>query len=124
MSHKSNNRSWSSQGRDGLPDSLQGARELREEFEIARDPSLGDSHAIAGKSNTERRGEQDAGSEMIRRDKPFPELRPKSGIAQQSICHSFNNRWHAEQKRASRRREHTDAFDQAKHRSSRRRLER
>ena len=111
MNHKSNNRSWSSQGRDDLPDSLQRERNLSKEFEAARCPLVEDQSASARISNTDGRGVQDKGSEMVRKHKPFPELRPKSVMAQHSIRHSFNNRWHVEQKRASRRHEHKDAFD-------------
>jgi hypothetical protein len=111
VSFKSSKRSWSSQGRDGLPASLQQTQELRKEFDGARDPYSNMQREDKRKAEARSREEQGTGSQMVKLHKPFPELRPKSAIAQQSIRHSFNTRWHAEHMRASRRREHKDAFD-------------
>ena len=97
---------WSSQGREGLPDSLRNAESPRQEFNDARDPFARAQRLDMQRTEKERR-EQGDGSKMIKMDKPFPELKPANSNVQKRK--SFNNELKAEKEAADRAAK--DVFD-------------
>lgn len=88
----------SSQGRDGLPETLKHQDSPQQAFGEAVDPFARIQREAMLKKESQRRGEQDKGSLMIKTDKPFPELKPRH--AQAVLRQYFNRRWDAEVKRA------------------------
>lgn len=99
-------RNGSTQGRASLPDSLQRAESPRAEFDHARDPYISAQLGDLNKTEAERRA-RGQGSEMVKRDKPFPELTPDNDNAPRRAA--FSERWRAEQDRANGAAR--DAFD-------------
>lgn len=91
-------RSWDSQGRDNLPDSLRNAQSPYREFDMAAGGELRKKEWEA-MARTEAEGRRAGeGSHQVKADKPFPELKPKDHKTQ--IRESFNKNWLAEQRRA------------------------
>lgn len=88
----------SSQGREGLPDSLRDTESPIRAFDDARDPSLKRQRQNMEKTEKQRRDAIGGGSQMVKMDKPFPQLKPRNDNA--VIQKSFNGHWNAEIKRA------------------------
>ena len=91
----------------------------RQAFDHARDPYTSMQLKDMGKTETQRRGDSERaghGSEMVKKSKPFPELRPANENA--PIRESFNRAWLREQREArlaelERQREVQHAVEQA-----------
>lgn len=90
----------SSQGREGLPDTLRYQQSPHREFVDASDPFACIEREALQKTESQRRGEQHQGSLMVKMDKPFPQLKPKNDHS--VIRESFNRRWNKEVARAQR----------------------
>lgn len=103
-----NERRLSSQGREGLPDSLRNTKSPQRSFDDARDPSLRLQRQAMRKTEKQRRDALGGGSQMVKMDKPFPQLKPRN--AQSEIRKTFDRKWAAEQSRAKR--DIFDAIDQ------------
>jgi hypothetical protein len=94
------------------PESFRQAPPLHREFDLARDPFIAKQIRAMEQIEAQRRGESErsgGGSQMVKRDKPFPELRPKFEPA--PIRDTFNRAWLREQREArladlNRQREH------------------
>lgn len=74
-----------------MPASFRKAPSQRREFDHVRDPYIGKQLKAMEQTEAQRRGESERagrGSEMVRLDKPFPELRPK--LEQTPIREAFN----------------------------------
>ena len=99
------------------PDSFAQAPPNRREFDHARDRYVSLQLKAMEKTEAQRRGESERsgrGSEMVKMDKPFPELRPAN--EQAPIRQAFNRAWLREQREArlaelkrQRQREQQDA---------------
>jgi hypothetical protein len=91
----------------------------RREFDHARDPYLSKQLKALEQTEAQRRGDSERtgrGSEMVRLDKPFPELRPAHENA--PIRETFNRAWLREQRAArmadyERQREQHRAIEQS-----------
>ena len=84
-----------------MPASFRKAPLQRREFDRVRDPYIGKQLKAMEQTEAQRRGESERtgrGSEMVRLDKPFPELRPK--LEQTPIREAFNCAWLREQRAA------------------------
>lgn len=84
-----------------IPDSFRNAPQHRREFDQVRDPYYARQLKAMELTEAQRRGDSERtgrGSEMVKRDKPFPELRPKS--EQIPIRETFNCAWLREQREA------------------------
>ncbi len=83
-----------------VPDSFRNAPPHRREFDYARDPYIAKQLKAMELTEAQRRGESDrsGGSEMVKRDKPHPELRPEH--EQAPIRETFNRAWLREQREA------------------------
>lgn len=79
------------------PASLANLRALRPTFDQVRDPSLGKQRA-ARKTEAQRGEGGRRGSTMVKRHRPFPELRPRH--AQEPIRAAFHQAWVREQRAA------------------------
>jgi hypothetical protein len=94
------------------PESFRQAPPLHREFDLARDPYIAKQIRAMEQTEAQRRGESErsgGGSQMVKRDKPFPELRPE--FEQAPIRETFNRAWLREQREArlmelNRQREH------------------
>lgn len=83
------------------PDSFAQAPSSRREFDHARDPYISKQLKAMEQTEAQRRGESERsgrGSEMVKLDKPFPELRPAH--EQAPIRQAFNRAWLREQREA------------------------
>lgn len=102
------------------PDSFREAPPNRREFDHARDRYVSLQLKAMEKTEAQRRGESERGgrsSNMVKLDKPFPELRPAN--EQAPIRQAFNRAWLREQREArlaelerQRQREQQDAAQQ------------
>lgn len=83
-----------------VPDSFRNAPLQRREFDYARDPYIAKQLNAMELTEAQRRGESErgGGSEMVKRDKPHPELRPDH--EQAPIRETFNRAWLREQREA------------------------
>ncbi len=84
-----------------VPDSFGQVPPNRREFDHARDPYISKQLKAMEKTEAQRRGESERsgrGSEMVKMDKPFPELRPAN--EQAPIRQAFNRAWLREQREA------------------------
>jgi len=84
-----------------IPDSFREAPPSRREFDHARDPYISKQLKAMEKTEAQRRGESERsgrGSEMVKLNKPFPELRPAN--EQAPIRQAFNRAWLREQREA------------------------
>lgn len=83
-----------------VPDSFRNAPLQRREFDYARDPFIAKQLEAMKLTEAQRRGESErsGGSEMVKRDKPHPELRPEH--EQAPIRETFNRAWLREQREA------------------------
>jgi hypothetical protein len=83
-----------------VPDSFRNAPAHRREFDMVRDPYIAKQIRAMELTEAQRRGESErsGGSEMVKRDKPQPELRPKH--EQAPIRETFNRAWLREQREA------------------------
>ena len=83
-----------------VPDSFRNAPLQRQEFDYARDPYIAKQIRAMELTEAQRRGESErsGGSEMVKRDKPHPELRPEH--EQGPIRETFNRAWLREQREA------------------------
>lgn len=84
-----------------MPASFQHAPPLHREFDLARDPYIAKQIRAMEQTEAQRRGESGHsgdGSQMVKRDKPFPELRPE--FEQTPIRETFNRAWLREQRDA------------------------
>ncbi len=90
----------SSQGRDGLPDSLGKRESPQGEFTEASGPFGRIEREATRQTEAERQGEQGQGALMVKTDKPFPRLKPQKAHA--VIREHFNRRWEQEIQRARR----------------------
>lgn len=83
-----------------VPDSFRKAPAHRREFDLVRDPYIAKQIRAMELTEAERRGdsERSGGSEMVKRDKPFPQLRPEH--EQAPIRETFNRAWLREQREA------------------------
>ncbi len=83
-----------------VPDSFRNAPAHRREFDYARDPFIAKQLEAMKLTEAQRRGdsERGGGSEMVKRDKPHPELRPEH--EQAPIRETFNRAWLREQREA------------------------
>jgi len=88
----------SSQGREGLPNSLHNAESPRTAFDDARDIFLRIQRRDMERTEAERREAMGGGSQMVKKDKPFPDLRPKNDHGQ--VKDAFDRKWRSEQLRA------------------------
>ena len=79
-------------------------RSSRSDFNLAREDDPSQSHENAG----DQRGE---GSQMVKEDQPRPENRPPEEIARPVDREAFNQRWQAEQERASQQQGDYDRAD-------------
>ncbi|MXS77912.1 hypothetical protein ABF87_08030 [Nitrosomonas sp. JL21] len=83
------------------PASFQRAPSSRREFDQVRDPYYARQMKVMELTEAQRRGDSERtgrGSEMVKLNKPFPELRPKS--EQIPIRETFNRAWLREQREA------------------------
>lgn len=104
-----------------MPASFRKAPSQRREFDNVRDPYIGKQLTEMKQTEAHRRGEMDRsgrGSEMVKLNKPFPELRPK--LEQAPIRESFNRAWLREQREARladlyRQREERLAIERSEH---------
>ncbi|MGH8764015.1 MAG: hypothetical protein ACREUR_12445 [Nitrosospira sp.] len=83
------------------PESFRQAPPLHREFDLARDPYIGKQIRAMEQTEAQRRGDSErsgGGSQMVKRDKPFPELRPE--FEQAPIRETFNRAWLREQREA------------------------
>jgi hypothetical protein len=100
------------------PESFRQASPLHREFDLARDPYIAKQIRAMEQTEAQRRGESErsgGGSQMVKRDKPFPELRPE--FEQTPIRETFNRAWLREQREArladlNRQREQTRTLEQ------------
>ncbi len=69
-------------------------------FDKARDPLSNCQIEDIDKSETGRREESGGGSQMVKRHRPFPELKPSFALAQYAIREAFNRAWLREQRAA------------------------
>ncbi len=91
----------------------------RHEFDHARDPTISKQLKAMELTEAQRRGESERdgrGSEMVKLDKPFPELKPEHESG--PIRETFNRAWLREQREArmadyERQREHQRAIEQS-----------
>jgi len=83
-----------------VPDSFRNAPLQRRKFDYARDPYIAKQLEAMELTEAQRRGdsERSGGSEMVKRDKPHPELRPEH--EQAPIRETFNRAWLREQREA------------------------
>lgn len=108
------------------PESFRQAPPLHREFDLARDPYIAKQIRAMEQTETQRRGESEhgesersgGGSQMVKRDKPFPELRPE--FEQAPIRETFNRAWLREQREArladlNRQREQHRTLEQPEH---------
>ncbi|MBL8499057.1 MAG: hypothetical protein LZF84_08470 [Nitrosomonas sp.] len=83
------------------PASFQRAPSTRREFDHVRDPYYAKQLKAMELTEAQRRGDSERSgrsSEMVKRDKPFPQLHPKS--EQIPIRETFNRAWLREQREA------------------------
>ena len=71
--------------------SLQRQRVLREAFDHARDPLISAQRKAMEQTESQRRGESERGSSMVRKDRPYPELRPKHDLGPKRAV--FDRAW-------------------------------
>lgn len=83
-----------------VPNNFRNAPAHRREFDYARDPYIAKQLEAMKLTEAQRRGESErgGGSEMLKRDKPHPELRPDH--EQAPIRETFNRAWLREQREA------------------------
>ena len=67
-------------------------------FDHARSPEISQQLNDLQKSEKQRREEGERGSNMVKQDKPYPELRPKLNLEPKRS--SFNQAWLREQRAA------------------------
>lgn len=95
----------------GEPSFYASAPKSREAFDNARDPLIAEQKRDLGKSEAQRRFEQsrrtdsglDRGSDMIRRDRPKPVLKPSPALAMGSDRAAFNRAWWDEHRAARKK---------------------
>ncbi|SFU39580.1 hypothetical protein [Nitrosospira multiformis] len=100
------------------PESFRQAPPHHREFDLARDPYIARQIRAMEQTEAQRRGESErsgGGSQMVKRDKPFPQLRPE--FEQAPIRETFNRAWLREQREArladlSRQREQHRTLEQ------------
>ncbi|SCX83191.1 hypothetical protein SAMN05216420_10137 [Nitrosospira sp. Nl5] len=83
------------------PESFRQAPPLHRAFDLARDPYIAKQIMAMEQTEAQRRGDTErsgGGSQMVKRDKPFPELRPE--FVQAPIRETFNRAWLREQRDA------------------------
>jgi hypothetical protein len=103
------------------PESFRQAPPLHREFDLARDPYIAKQIRAMEQTEAQRRGESErsgGGSQMVKWDKPFPELRPE--FEQTPIREAFNRAWLREQREArladlGRQREQHCTLEQPEH---------
>ena len=103
------------------PESFRQAPPLHREFDLTRDPYIAKQIRAMEQTEAQRRGDSErsgGGSQMVKRDKPFPELRPE--FEQTPIRETFNRAWLREQREArladlNRQREQTRTLEQPEH---------
>jgi hypothetical protein len=103
------------------PESFRQAPPLHREFDLARDPYIAKQIRAMEQTEAQRRGDSErsgGGSQMVKRDKPFPELRPE--FEQAPIRETFNRAWLREQREArladlNRQREQHRTLEQPEH---------
>jgi hypothetical protein len=103
------------------PESFRQAPALHREFDLARDPYIANQIRAMEQTEAQRRGDSErsgGGSQMVKRDKPFPELRPE--FVQAPIRETFNRAWLREQRDArladlNRQREQHHTLEQPEH---------
>ncbi|SHL59294.1 hypothetical protein SAMN05216428_10411 [Nitrosospira sp. Nsp11] len=103
------------------PESFRQAPPLHREFDLARDPYIAKQIRAMEQTEAQRRGDSErsgGGSQMVKRDKPFPELRPE--CVQAPIRETFNRAWLREQRDArladlNRQREQHRTLEQPEH---------
>ena len=115
-----------------IPDSFRKVPPNRREFDYARDRYIGMQLVDMEKTEAQRRGESERNgrsSEMVKRSKPFPELRPAN--EQAPIRQAFNRAWLREQREArlaelerQRQREQQNAVQEQAIEQSRKAMER
>lgn len=84
--------------RQSAPDSFREVSSTRSVFDRVRDPLIAKQLEALKKTESQRRGKQGEGSQMVKLHKPFPELRPRSEMAPKRDA--FNRAWRDEQRRA------------------------
>lgn len=84
--------------RKDAPVSLRELRALRVPFDHARDPYISAQLKAMEKTEAQRREEGGRGSMMVKRHRPFPELRPRN--EDRPIRAAFNQAWFREQRAA------------------------
>ena len=80
------------------PVNLRELRALRVPFDHARSPEISMQLNDLQKSEKQRREEGDRGSDMVKQDSPYPELRPKHELKPKRA--SFNQAWLKEHRAA------------------------
>ena len=103
------------------PESFRQAPPLHRDFDLARDPYIAKQIRAMEQTEAQRRGDSEHtgdGSQMVKRDKPFPELRPD--FEQAPMRETFNRAWLREQREArmmelERQREQHRALEQPEH---------
>jgi hypothetical protein len=103
------------------PESFRQAPPLHRDFGLARDPYIAKQIRAMEQTEAQRRGESErtgSGSQMVKRDKPFPELRPE--FERTPIRETFNRAWLREQRDArladlNRQREQNRTLEQPEH---------
>jgi hypothetical protein len=110
------------------PESFRQAPPLHRDFDLARDPYIARQIRAMEQSEVQRRGESErsgGGSQMVKRDKPLPELRPD--FEQAPIRETFNRAWLREQREArlmglERQRRQQRTLEQPEHAVQRQRV--
>lgn len=103
------------------PESFLQAPPLHRDFDLARDPYIAKQIRAMEQTEAQRRGDSErsgGGSQMVKRDKPIPELRPD--FEQAPIRETFNRAWLREQRDArladlNRQREQHRTLEQPEH---------
>ena len=83
---------------ENLPDSLERAGSITTPFDRARDPYIRAQLDDLAKTESQRRAETGRVSQMVKRHRPFPELRPRHETA--PLRQAFNSAWLQEQRAA------------------------
>ena len=81
-----------------LPDRLERAGSITNSFDQARDPYIRAQLDDLAKTESQRRAENGRIPQMVKRHRPFPELRPRHETA--PLRQAFNNAWLQEQRAA------------------------
>lgn len=87
-----------------LPPGLKSDQRVTPSFEYEANPERREDVRANQKTESQRRGEQDPGSTMVKLHKPIPEPKPNNHLS--VLRQHFNQRWADEMHRANQERSH------------------